>query len=260
MELINKVLLGDCLEVMKDIPEKSIDAIITDPPYMTTDLNFDKVGFDVDRFCIESLRVLKDNGYFVSFGSLEILAKFLQYFQKRFQVVWLKNQGGINFKTTKKPTMQHDLIVVYCKKNCKIKELTFNRLEYKGKPYTRIRKSKEIDSHDAMAKCLSYTSRTQDTKNKATRWQTDVIEAPKKNAMKYWERTEHPTQKPLRVMETLIKWTTNENDIVLDPFAGSGSTLIACRNTKRKFIGVEIDEYYYKMINQRLIDTLELWI
>jgi DNA modification methylase len=137
----NTIYNQDCFELLKSLPDKSVDAIITDPPYMITDLNFDKQGFDVNKFCELSINVLKDDGYFVSFGNIKLLAKFIQFFVLRYSGVWLKTNQVMRTATAKKPMSKSEIYAVFAHPNHKIKNLVFNKLKIYGyKPYQKTQK------------------------------------------------------------------------------------------------------------------------
>lgn len=258
----NSIILGDCLQHMKQFPEKSFDCILTDPPYLTTDLAFDKEGFDVDQWIEACLHCLKDNGYLISFGSIELLAKILTKFTIRWSGCWLKSGSTMRTKTAKKPRGQMESYVVFVKPNSKISELTFNQVKIPGEPYRTIgRRRMRRDGKDCLYKASpeSFTKDGYVMENDGWRYQTDVIKEGGKSQMPLQERTEHPTQKPVNVYKTLLEFCTNENDLVLDPFAGSGTLAVAATQLNRRYVCIEKNPEYYAMILDRLsragIDT-----
>lgn len=153
------------LDIIKSLPDKSIDTIITGPPYGMTDLTWDKFPTEWLELC---LRVLKDNGYLVSFGGFPVQYAIAQHYKFRFSGMWLKPLAVMRTHTAKKP---------------------------------------------------------------------------------------NPTQKPLSIIECLVKWLTNPSDIILDPFMGSGTTGVAAIGLNRDFIGIEIDETYFSIAQNRLGQT-----
>jgi len=217
--------LGDCLELMKDIPDGSIDAIITDPPYNIARKNnfhtmgrsgidfgeWDK-GFDLFSYIDEIPRMLKKDGSVIIFND------------------W-KNVGEI---------------ARYCESvGLVIKDML--RWE-KANPMPRNRDRRYITDYECAIWCT----------NKKAKWtfnrKDDKYQRPlfKGALTKMSEKTPHPTQKPLWLMEEILKIHTNENDMVLDMFMGSGTTLVACQNTNRNGIGIEMDETYFKIAQNRV--------
>lgn len=258
-----QLLQGDCLAHLQGVCTGTIDAIITDPPYMATDLKFDVKGFDVDAFKREAYRVLKPNGYLVSFGVIPLFAKLLDPFVIRFSGVWIKPAPTLRTATAKKPMSKHEPYIVCVKDSYKVSELTFNKHKIYGFENYKVKITKSAykrggtDSLDRTNTQGWTTDGHVAEVEDGSRWQTDVIEAPNKNRLPRHERTEHPTQKPVSLMETLVKWLTNEGDVVLDPFMGSGTTGVACKNLNRKFIGIELQENYFAIAQQRLgLDAL----
>ena len=237
MELIQ----GDCLEVMKSIPSSSIDAIITDPPYGTTACKWDSV-IDFGLMWEQLNRVIKDNGAIVLFGSEPFSSALRMSNIKNYKYdwVWKKNRGS-NFATLKyQPFKEHEIISVFNKHNYyPIKEERSNggksRAKYKINASNTSKREtlngmKGVDS-GYIDKNLRYPSSVQ-------KFNTEV--------------GKHPTQKPIALMEYLIKTYTNKNETVLDFTMGSGSTLVACQNTNRKGIGIEQDEKYFKIAQDRV--------
>lgn len=247
---------GDCLNVMQDMEDNSVDAIITDPPYMTTDIDFDKKGFNKDRFMELCIDKLKPNGQMVCTGSLELLAYFAKTFNVRWTGVWIKPIGVMRSHSAKKPKSRSELYAVFAHPNHKIKDLVFNQVILPGELYSKTQryKGKARNTNDQITRISSsaFTIDGYKSVNEGIRRQTDVIEAPNKPCMKYTERNIHPTQKPVKLMSTFIQWTTNEGDLVLDPFMGSGSTGVACKELKRNFTGIELNPEFFEIAEKRI--------
>ena len=242
------------------LEDNSVDAIITDPPYLTTDLHFDKQPFNLDRLLSEAKRIVKPNGYLACFAPVEMQAEIAKVFSIRFSGCWFKDQGNMRTRTAKKPMNQMELYCVFAHPKYKVSDLTWNKVFNKGVAYKRTKRNRgcQREGKDQLARANSSTW-TQDgfiTINDGTRQQTNVIKAPNKYCMVHSERTIHPTQKPLKVIETLIKWLTNENDVILDPFIGSGTTIIAGLKTNRKVIGVEKFRQYHDISQHRINEYL----
>ena len=245
--------VNDCfINALKKVPDKSIDLVLIDPPYLSTDLAFDKAGFDLDALKIELARVIKPSGYIACFGTIELLSSFIEPFLIRFSGVWLKTRGTMRTATAKKPMSKCEPYAVFCLKGAKICDMTFNKLKIAGEPYTKKQTNTgyQRDGKDSLAwaNASSWTKDGYISENDGFRWQTDVIEAPNKPCMKHAERTEHPTQKPLQALSVLIKMLSNEGDLVLDCFGGSGSTPAACIELGRDFIVIEKDPTYFNGI------------
>ena len=138
--MINQIIHGDCFDILKDIPDKSIDAVITDPPYMTTDLRFDKTGFDVDLFLNLLLSKLKSDGQLAVFGSIELLAKFSTIYPIRWSGFWLKQAGGMRTHTAKKPMSKSEPYCIFAHPKHKVSNLVYNKILLLGEPYKKNRK------------------------------------------------------------------------------------------------------------------------
>lgn len=255
-----KIYNCDCIEFMQDMvnQEKKVDCIITDPPYLTTDLEFDK---KFNSKCFNLIKkILKKNSYFISFGSLELHSLIIQNdFIVRFSGVWIKPAGVMRTHSAKKPMSRQEIFSVYCKKGYNIKDIVFNKIKENGTPYKKIMKNTgyKREGNDCLSRLNAggFTKDGYELNNNGFRMITDTIFAPNKNRMKFLERTEHPTQKPISLMEKIILMLTNENETILDPFMGSGSTGLACLFKNRNFIGCEIDKEYFEIAERRLKST-----
>ena len=254
----SQILHGNCFDILPTLPDNFADLILTDPPYMTTDLFFDKAGFDVDAWLQLCLRVCKPDGYLISFGSFELLAKISTVFNTRWAGVWLKPQGTMRTANAKKPMSKSEFYSVFAHPEHKVGNLVFNKLMIPGEPYIKKQNYTGYlrDGKDSLSRASTsaWTKQGYVQNNEGWRYHTNVIEAPNKPLMKHNERTEHPSQKPVSLFKPLIEFTTNENMIVLDPFAGSGTTAIACLETKRNYICIEQHPEYYQMMCDR-VDT-----
>lgn len=236
-----KLYKGDCLEVMKLIPYKSIDAIITDPPYGTTACNWDSV-IDFELMWEQLNRIIKPNGAIVLFGSEPFSSALRMSNIKNYKYDWIWNKklGGNSMLVKYQPYKIHELIHVFSSKG----KANYNPLmETRGD--VRIKNGK--------------------TKNKDNAFGVDGAEYIKNNT--YYPKSileisnakrtgrMHPTQKPLPLMEYLIKTYTNENETILDFTMGSGSTGVAAKNTNRDFIGIEMDDKYFNIAQKRIRET-----
>ena len=237
MELIQ----GDCLEVMKNIPSASVDMILCDLPYGTTRNKWDTC-LNMGKLWEQYKRIIKDNGAIVLFSQMPFTAALVMSNPKMFRYEWIAEKslatGFLNAK--RMPMKAHENILVFYKKLP-----TYNAQMTKGKPYS-------ITRRDIGGQYL-HNFESIETKNEGTRCPRDVLRD-------LWQpycggKMYHPTQKPVPLLEYLIKTYTNEGDTVLDNCMGSGSTGVACVNTKRDFIGVELDENYFDIARGRINDT-----
>ena len=231
MHLIN----DDCLNALKKIKDKSIDLILTDPPYGTTQCKWDSI-IPFESMWAELKRVIKDDGRIALFGS-EPFSSFLrtsniEWF--KYDWYWNKKQGTGFLNSKKYPLKNIETISVFCKKPHK-----YNPQMRVGKPYT-IKKGGDTSIYNKDSKLNILTE------NNGTRYPLTLIQFNRdKNKL-------HPTQKPVALLEYLIKTYTNANDKVLDFTMGSGSTGVACKNTNRDFIGIELDKDYFDIAQQRI--------
>jgi len=246
---------ANCHDILPLLETSSIGACVTDPPYMTTDLHFDKDGVSM-RWIKDLIRIVNGNGYLALFAPVEMQAEIAKIWSMRFSGAWVKEKGGPRTASAKKPKNQWELYCVFAHPNHKISSLAWNKICLPGKPYRKIQHNSghRRGGKDQLdrASTSAWTEEGYIASNDGTREQTDVIYAPMKGGMKHNERTSHPTQKPLKCMSTLVRWLTNPNDFVLDPFVGSGTTAIACIRQGRKFIGIEVNQDYINMAIERI--------
>lgn len=248
---------GDCIELMKDIPNKSVDMILCDLPYGTTQLEWD-VRIPFEPLWKEYNRIIKDNGAILLFACQPFQTDLINSNRKMFRYEWIwKKTVGLNFlNANRMPLRIHENICVFYKhlptynpqKTIKINQ-NFAK--------TRIKKANRA-KHYGNVKQQNY-------KDTGTRYPCDVIEFSNWNGVIYGDNTncvKHPTQKPVPLLEYLIKTYTDEDDTVLDNCMGSGSTGVACINLKRNFIGFEKDKTFFEFaknrINQAIHDNPEL--
>jgi len=241
-----KLYNGDCLEVMKSIPDKSIDAIITDPPYGTTACKWDSV-IDFDLMWTQLNRIIKPNGAIVLFGSEPFSSALRMSNIKNYKYdwIWNKNTCTGSLLAKKRPMKAHEIISVFYKKQCNYNRQMIERTE---KELKRLSNKSVKTEGTEFQKTGGYTLNRYDNLYKSP---IDVL-----NFNTVFNRSKdkngHPTQKPVALMEYLIKTYTNENETVLDFTMGSGSTGVACCNSNRDFIGIEIDKEYFKIAEQRI--------
>ena len=235
---------GDCLELMKDIPDGSVDLVLTDPPYGTTACKWDSV-IPFEPMWEQLNRIIKDNGAIVLFGS-EPFSSYLRMSNIKgfkYDLVWKKSKSGSAFTAKYRPINKHEMISVFSKNGKKTK---YNPQMTKDEPYKRTHKIREVDINNHK---IGFNRKEVVSVNEGYRYPTTVLDFPQK-----WRRQDqvHPTQKPVELLEYLIKTYTNECETVLDFTMGSGSTGVACVNTNRNFIGIELDENYFKIAKERI--------
>lgn len=233
-----KLLCGDCLELMKDIPDESIDMILCDLPYGTTACKWDTV-IQFGALWEQYNRIIKDNGAIVLFAAQPFTSALVCSNIKNYKHhwVWVKNRGT-GFQVAKyRPMMKTEDVIAFCRNG--------NTLKYNpqmillDKPYF-CRNASSTNGSNPLANF-----------NEGGKWvrekyPTNVIECDKVS------KPQHPTQKPVPLLEYLVKTYTNEGDTVLDNCMGSGSTGVACMNTGRRFIGMELDKGYFDIAQERI--------
>jgi len=240
---INKIICGDCLKIMKKMPDESIDLILTDPPYKIGYKDWDKGPFleFTERWLTESFRLLKKNGTMWSFMGYEHFLEFIPLLKKygivhlENWVVWARQKGRCSSKHLK--SQREDIFHI-----TKSKDFIWNNLKVLRKvicPYTKNGEPRGWFVNE---------------KGERVRWtglgNVWVYTAP------FWkwkkDKMVHPAQKPLMLMERLVLLSSKENDLVLDPFLGSGTTAIVCEKLKRRYIGIEINKEYCKIARDRI--------
>lgn len=235
MELFN----GDCLEIMKSIPDKSVDMVLCDLPYGTTACKWDII-IPFEPLWEQYKRIIKDRGAIVLFGSEPFTSALVMsnpdWF--KYELIWQKTIAS-NFALSKKqPAKKHENILVFYKK-----QPTYNPQMEDGKPY--------VDNRNTGTRNTSVGSESnlirRPINNKGSRYPSTVQKFSNGN-----NRNVHPTQKPVALLEYLIKTYTLEGETVLDNCMGSGSTGVACINTNRDFIGIEKDDKYFDIAKQRI--------
>jgi len=239
LELIH----GDCLEKMKDIPDKSIDMILTDLPYGTTACKWDVI-IPFEPLWEQYERIIKDNGAIVLFGSQPFTSSLIMSNIKLFKYEWIwEKTMASNFALSKKqPFKKHENILVFYRK-----QPIYNPQMEDGKPY--------VDNRNTGTRNISVGLESnlirRTINNKGSRYPSSVQKFSNGN-----NKTVHPTQKPVALLEYLIKTYTLEGETVLDNCMGSGSTGVACINTNRNFIGIEKDDKYFEIAKKRIEEHL----
>ena len=243
------LLKGDCLEVMRAIPSGSVDAIITDPPYGTTACKWDSV-IDFDLMWEQLNRIIKPNGAIVLFGSEPFSSALRMSNIKNYKYDWAwRKSKASNFPhAPNMPLKIFENILIFSNgKIGHLSQLGDKRTTYnpqgttEGKTFIkRNPNTSELKYHRE-----SQTNHTTGYKYKKENYPNTIIEIKSENGL-------HPTQKPVALMEYLIKTYTNENETVLDFTMGSGSTGVAAKNLNRSFIGIEQDDNYFNIAKERI--------
>ena len=234
------LMQGDCLEKMKSIDNGSVDMILTDPPYGTTKCKWDSI-IDLPLMWEQLKRIIKPNGAIVMTASQPFTSTLVISNLKMFKYEWIwEKDGGSNFATVKyQPMKEHESILIFGKG-----KTTYNQIKQE-----RIgsRKGRATNTIDSGRKNSVYG-----TQEGGKKLSVDKLRCPRSIQRFNRERGLHPTQKPVILMEYLIKTYTNESDTVLDFTMGSGTTGVAAKNLNRKFIGIELDQGYFEIASDRI--------
>ena len=238
-----ELIQGDCLELMKEIPDKSIDMILCDLPYGTTACKWDTI-IPFEPLWKQYKRLIKDNGAIVLTASQPFTSALVMSNPRWFKycLVWNKRKSSSALHAKIQPLRIHEDIVIFGKN-----KTTYNPQMVKGKP--RVDKESEISNGEAFGN--NVVKRKYENKEGLYYPKSilDISNADQTNKT-------HPTQKPVALFEYLIKTYTNEGDLVLDNCMGSGTTGVACINTNRNFIGIELDPEYFKIAEKRINENL----
>jgi site-specific DNA-methyltransferase (adenine-specific) len=248
-----QLMFGDCLERMKEIPDKSIDMILCDLPYGVLNKGNVNAKWDsvipFDQLWKQYERIIKDNGAILLFGQGMFSAELMLSNNKlwRYNLIWDKVAKTGFLNANRMPLRQHEDIMLFYKKLC-----TYNPQMVKCEPHKRNHSKgnmKQPQRNNCYGKIIETPTIVTDEK-----FPISIISIAKEHENgKFY----HPTQKPVALLEYLIKTYTNEGETVLDNCMGSGSTGIACVNTNRKFIGIELDEKYYDISCKRIEDAIK---
>ncbi len=239
-------MLGDCLERMKEIPDGSVDMILADPPYGTTACKWDSI-IPLTPMWEQLKRVIKSNGAIVMTASQPFTSKLiisnLEMF--KYEMIWEKDNSS-NFMLLKKQVgKRHENVCVFYDK-----QPTYNPQMRKGKPSNST--GNNVGKVQDKREYLGVTNfEVREASKSNLKYPTSVV---KFNGCGRGIAV-HPTQKPVALMEYLIKTYTNEGETVLDFTMGSGTTGVACKNLGRKFIGIEMDAKYFEIAKKRILES-----
>jgi len=241
---VNKIICGDCLEIMPSIPDKSIDMILCDLPYGTTACKWDII-IPFEPLWKQYKRIIKDNGAIILFGSEPFSSALRMSNIKNYKYdwVWNKRLAGNVFLAKSQPMKIHENILVF--------NSTKERFYPVKTDLEKVRNYKDKYGGGESFGKKGTGDKIHTTKGKNPKSIIDISNANRKGNL-------HPTQKPVALFEYLIKTYTNKGDLVLDNCAGSGTTGVACKNLGRDYILIEKEEKYVEIARRRIRAIPEL--
>lgn len=244
---MNVLMNGDCIERMAEIEAGSIDLVLTDPPYGTTACKWDAV-IPFEPMWEQVRRVLKPNGAAVftasqPFTSALVMSNPRQHHQS---LIWRKNKPSGHLNAKRRHLTGHEDILVFAGK-----PPAYNPQKWKSRPANSAKRNSFTSVYGSQVATEYEGGQTE-------RYPTTVLDFPVVNNDGTNGGRFHPTQKPVALMEYLIRTYTNEGETVLDFTMGSGTTGVACVNTGRRFIGIERDEGYFEVARQRINDARDV--
>ena len=241
---------GDCLERMKEIPDGSVDMVLTDTPYGTTACKWDSI-IPLEPMWEQLKRIIKPNGAIVMTASQPFTTTLISSNMKMFKYEWIWQKAvGSNFAVLKyQPMKEHENVLVFSDGRHNYYPI---KQPSKGSGSARLNYGNKGSVNGEATGSLIFSGFTPETYDKKMRNPSSV---------QYFNNREkcrglHPTQKPVALMEYLIKTYTNKGETVLDFTAGSFTTGVACVNLNRKFIGIEMDEKYYDIGTERVLNSV----
>ena len=250
MGILVQLFNDDCLKILPTLPDKSINLILTDPPYGTSACKWDSV-IPFEQMWKELKRIIKKEGSIVLFGTEPFSSNLRLSNADWFKYDWIwEKPNGANFLVANyQPLKVHEIISIFGNaptSYSKNKPMLYNPQETIGKAYkqTSGKQKTEKENSTVRSKIEQVV-----TENKGTRKPKTIIQFSND------KEKLHPTQKPVALLEYLIKTYTNENDVVLDFTMGSGSTGVAAKNLNREFIGIELDKTYFDIAKNRIEST-----
>lgn len=231
------LMKGDCLELMETIPDKSVDMVLTDPPYGTTACKWDSV-IPLSAMWVELKRILKDeSSAVILFGQNPFTSTLIASNPKmwRYDYIWDKVKGSGFLNANRRPMMDYEVASVFSQKQSRY----FPQMIPLDKPYS-INGNTPSDLYGKFKKI--------EPKTYTHKHPSAILRFPKETGL-------HPTQKPVPMLEHLLKTYTLEGETVLDFTMGSGSTGVACKNLNRNFIGIERDDKYFEIAEKRISEA-----
>lgn len=236
-----QLMQGDCLERMKGIADKSVDMVLCDLPYGTTRCKWDTV-IPFEPLWEQYERIIKDRGGIVltasqPFTSALVMSNIARF---KYEWIWEKSKATGFMNCNRRPMKAHESILVFSKS-----QTVYNPQKVSGEPYFRGKVDYEAPHYG------KQKPRIVESKD-GSRFPRSVIY---NKTAESEGKSVHPTQKPVALFEYLIRTYTNENETVLDSCMGSGTTGVACVNTNRRFIGIELDKTYFNIAKERIYAT-----
>ena len=248
-----KLIHGDCLEEMKKIPDGSVDMVLTDPPYGTTACKWDTV-IDLPMMWEQLKRITKPNGAIVLTASQPFTSALVMSNVKMFKYcwVWEKNRPTGFANAKRQPLKCVEDVLVFCKSSTVYNPQNLVRVD-------RLAKNSASAGGATVRGDVSDSMGKGNLRTGGASYMQEFTNYPRQT-LKYKGATKavHPTQKPVALMEYLIKTYTNESETVLDFTMGSGTTGVACKNLNRNFIGIELDETYFNIAKERIANSPEI--
>ena len=229
------LMQGDCIERMKEIPDGSVNMILCDLPYGTTRNKWDSV-IHLGELWLEYKRICRGAVVLTAQTPFDKVLGASNLAMLKYEWIWEKPKATGHLNAKKMPMKAHENILVFYEKLP-----TYNPQKTAGEPYKPSGGESKLDNYGDFAAIREGSS-------DGTRYPRSVVK------FKHETKPVHPTQKPVDLMEYLIRTYTNEGDVVLDNCMGSGTTGVACRNLNRKFIGIELDGRYYEVAKERILE------
>ena len=248
-DYVDKVICGDCLEVMKDIPDNSVDLVLTDPPYGITACEWDTVP-DLAKLWEILKRIGKPNCVYVFTASQPFTTDLINSNRKWFKYEWIWDKGtGKDFvNCNRRPLKSHENILVFYGQRC-----AYNPQKIENKLNSTIKRQLCKTGYQDSKSEHYGNCKAQKVYKDNLKFPISIIKCFTNNCNNQFQRIEtHPTQKPIELMKYLVLTYSNPGDIILDPFAGSGTTLVAAKDLDRRFIGIELNQGYVDICHKRL--------
>lgn len=252
---INKIYNEDCLSWMQRVQNESIDCIICDLPYGTTQLEWDKI-IPFEPLWEQYKRITKENAAIILFSSQPFTTDLICSNRKMFkyEIIWVKTQATGFFNAKKCPLRIHENILVFYNK---LPTYNPQKTQKENASLHHVRKNSDYRKITGgfMGKVGLGKAETWKYEDDGSRYPTDVVYSSNWNGNlfgKKYNAVKHPTQKPVQLIEYLIKTYSNEGDLIMDNCIGSGTTAIACIRTNRKYLGCEINKDYYQLALSRI--------
>jgi site-specific DNA-methyltransferase (adenine-specific) len=243
-----RITCGDTLEELKNIPDESVDLYLQDPPYNVLSCSWEENVIRDNRLRDEMIRTLKPDGTFIFFASGKFTFAIQNYFAKwyKYKYIWVKS-NKTNFANAKyMPMCAYEEILVFCKSG-NIKKMTYN-----PQGIIEIKDKKEIKVSPTTRKAYNVTSLYDTYTQTHTGYPDDIL-----RGFKSVTKKKHTSEKPVELLEHLIKTYSNDGELVVDGFAGSFSTGEAAVKLNRSFIGIDKEEKFVSMGSDRIVEALE---